>query len=153
MNQQNTTYPFEKICNKSHLYRNCDEFGLFYRCLPDKTLPFQGDKCFGSKTSKERLIVLVECNADGYDKLPRCIKNVYELPLHYETNKQAWMTSELFLNWIKNMKQYFQKQNKKIALILDNCTAHPSLNLANIELIFFAAEYYKCIAAMRSRRY
>lgn len=72
----------------------------------------------------------------GKFKKPRCFKNVYELPLQYEANKNAWMTSELFLNWLKNMDQYFQKQNKKIALILDNCTAQPSVNLENIELIF-----------------
>ena len=111
----------------SHIY-NCDEFVLFYSCLPDKTLTFKGDKCFGSKTSNERLTVLVGCNADGCNKLPlfvigkfkkpRCFKNVIELTLQYDANKSAWMTSELFLMWLKNMDQYFQKRNKKIALIL-----------------------------------
>ena len=38
--------------------------------------------------------------------------------------------------WLRNMDQYFQKQNKKIALILNNCTAHLSIKLDNIELIF-----------------
>src|ERR1044072_1514935 len=32
---------------------NADETGLFFKCLPNKTLSFRGDKCFGGKNSKE----------------------------------------------------------------------------------------------------
>ena len=37
---------------------NCDETGLFFRALPDTTLATKGSKCFGGKSSKERLSVL-----------------------------------------------------------------------------------------------
>jgi len=31
---------------------NADETGLFYRCTPDKTLAFKGERCSGGKQSK-----------------------------------------------------------------------------------------------------
>ena len=44
---------------------NCDETGLFYRAIPNKTLYPKGEKCFGGKRSKERLTVLLCCFVDG----------------------------------------------------------------------------------------
>ena len=32
---------------------NADETGLFWKCLPDKTMRFKGDRCSGGKLSKE----------------------------------------------------------------------------------------------------
>ena len=32
---------------------NVDETGLFYKCMPNKTLTFKGDRCSGGKNSKE----------------------------------------------------------------------------------------------------
>ena len=37
---------------------NCDETGLFYRALPDKTLSIKGQQCQGGKRSKERVTAL-----------------------------------------------------------------------------------------------
>ncbi|KAF0687681.1 tigger transposable element-derived protein 4-like [Aphis craccivora] len=31
---------------------NADEFGLFFKCTPDRTLTFKGDTCHGGKKSK-----------------------------------------------------------------------------------------------------
>lgn len=36
-----------------------DETGLFFKCLPDKTLTFKNEKCHGGKHSKERLTILL----------------------------------------------------------------------------------------------
>ena len=65
---------------------NADETGLFYLCLPDKTLSFKGQQCSGGKQSKERITVRVACSSNGSEKLPlfvigksikpRCFKNV-----------------------------------------------------------------------------
>ena len=41
---------------------NCDETGLFFKMLPDKTFKFKGETCSGGKMSKERLTVLVCTN-------------------------------------------------------------------------------------------
>ncbi|GBL99786.1 hypothetical protein AVEN_162801-1 [Araneus ventricosus] len=39
---------------------NCDETGLFYKLMPDRTLIFKGEPCHGGKKSKERLSCCVE---------------------------------------------------------------------------------------------
>ena len=82
---------------------NVDETGLFYRCLPNRTLTFKGEACHGGKLSKERLTLLLGANMDGSDKLeplvigksanPRCFRGIRSVPLPYEANKSAWMTS------------------------------------------------------------
>ena len=85
---------------------NADETGLFYKCLPNKTMEFRNKPCHGGKASKERLTVLLTSNMTGSDKRvplvigkskkPRCFKNVRRFPTTYATNKKAWATSELF---------------------------------------------------------
>lgn len=49
---------------------NLDETGLFYKLLPEKTLARSGEPCHGGKLSKERVTVVVGCNASGTEKLP-----------------------------------------------------------------------------------
>ncbi|KAJ8891605.1 hypothetical protein PR048_004133 [Dryococelus australis] len=48
----------EEIVNAIHKE---DELGMFYNHMPDRTLAVKGDKCKGTKRSKERLTVLC-CN-------------------------------------------------------------------------------------------
>ena len=49
---------------------NCDENGLFYKLLPNKSLSFKGQKCAGVKLSKDRITVLFYVNMDGSYKYP-----------------------------------------------------------------------------------
>lgn len=44
---------------------NADEFGLFFKCTPDRTMTFKGDSCHGGKKSKERVTVMVGANMTG----------------------------------------------------------------------------------------
>ena len=68
---------------------------------------------------------------------PRCFKNIKKLPLPYESNKKAWMTAAIFEMWVKTLDSQMRKSNWSIALVLDNCTAHPKVKgLMNIKLIF-----------------
>ena len=46
---------------------NMDETGLFYNLFPSRTLGIKGDKCHGGVRSKQRLTVVLVCNADGSD--------------------------------------------------------------------------------------
>ena len=47
------------------------------------------------------------------------------------------MDRDLFTKWVKELDQKFAAQNRKIALIVDNCPAHPIVDgLKAIELIF-----------------
>lgn len=129
---------------------NTDETGLFYKCLPDRTLTFKDEKCHGGKLSKDRLTVLLACNMDGSQKLkpliigksakPRCFKGIKSLPTAYRSNKKSWMTTELFNEWLTSVNSDMKKEKRKILLFLDNCTVHnnpPPLD--HVKLIFFPA--------------
>ena len=50
---------------------NCDECGLFWRLLPNRTLAFKSGKCSGGKKSKERVTFLLCTNVDGSQKNAR----------------------------------------------------------------------------------
>jgi hypothetical protein len=76
----------------------------------------------------------------GKSKKPRCFRGVKWLPLDYTANKKAWMTGEIFENWMVKLDQKFSSENRKILMIIDNCPAHPpdlQSKLKSIELKFF----------------
>ena len=130
---------------------NADETGLFFRLGPNKTLASKGDKAKGTKKDKERITVLLCCNATGTKKLkpfvigkvknPRCFKNINltTLPVGYFSNKKAWMTIERWNEWLK----WFDNQlSQKSLLLVDNCPAHTdgsSLGLKNLQIKFLPA--------------
>ncbi|XP_054711365.1 tigger transposable element-derived protein 6-like [Uloborus diversus] len=127
---------------------NVDEMGLFYKCLPNKTLTLKDNDCHGGKSSKDRITVLVGANMSGKEKLrllvigksknPRVFKNVTSLEVDYRSNKKSWMTSDIFEEWISKLDRKMCDQNRKIALLVDNCPAHPNVSskLSNVNLIF-----------------
>lgn len=126
---------------------NADETGVFYNITPQHTLKFKGEKCFGGKMSKNRLTALVCANMSGCDKKklliigksknPRCFKNVKKLPTEYDHSKKAWMTADIFRKFILKWDQELINKNRKILLLLDNCSAHPEISgLKNIRMEF-----------------
>ncbi|XP_050334999.1 tigger transposable element-derived protein 6-like [Bactrocera neohumeralis] len=128
-----------------------DETGLFFKCLPNKTLTFKNEQCFEGKQSKEKITVMVGSNMTGSEKLkllvigkaknPRCFKGVKSLDVDYEFNKKAWKTSEIFTKWILKLDKKIGKQDRKVLLFVDNCTAHPrdvKDKLKNIQLAYFS---------------
>ena len=128
---------------------NADETGLFFNLLPDKSYVVKGDSCHGGKMSKLRLTVLLCCNSDGSEKLtplvigksrnPRCFKNVRTFPTKYEANKNAWITEPLFEDFLRKLNKEMKLQNRKIILFIDQCSAHPDLQLSNVRVVFFPA--------------
>ena len=103
----------------------------------------------GSKKAMERVTVLCFSYLTGTDKCkllvigkslrPRCFKNVNvdNLPVTYSANKKAWMTSQIFTEWLAAWDSYLTKVNRKNLLLVDNCTAHPHVStLKNIQLEF-----------------
>ncbi len=46
------------------------------------------------------------------------------------------MTSDVFTDLLTQLNRRYRKQNRKILLMLDNCSSHPKINLTNIELLF-----------------
>lgn len=132
--------------NEDQIY-NADEMGLFFRMPPDHTFKFKGENCAGGKLSKERITVLVTSNMTGTDKKrlliigksksPRCFKNIHRLPVDYDFNKKAWMTSLIFEQFLRKWDADLGKQKRRILLTVDNCPAHPHVDkLKNIQLVF-----------------
>lgn len=91
---------------------NADESGLYWKCLPSKTLAFQKEKsASGHKSSKERLTTMTCSNVTGSKKLklvvigkakkPRSFKGteVKNLPVHYFNQKKGWMNQVISQEW------------------------------------------------------
>jgi len=74
----------------------------------------------------------------GKSKKPRGFKNVTSLPITYESNSKAWMTKPLFGKWLTKLDAKLMKENKKVILLIDNCSAHyaDSSYLINIKIVF-----------------
>uniref|UniRef100_H3AP49 DDE-1 domain-containing protein n=1 Tax=Latimeria chalumnae TaxID=7897 RepID=H3AP49_LATCH len=116
---------------------NTDGTGLFYKLLPNKTVAIKGENCHGRKHSKERITIMVAANLDSSDKLKllvigksqksRCFKNVKSLPVDYKANTQAWVTSDIFSEWVKKFDRKMECQKRKVLLFIDNCPAHPTI--------------------------
>ena len=61
---------------------NADKFGLFYQCLPNKTLHLKSEQCSGGKNSKIRITGLAAANSVG-DKLPMFVIGKSNAPRSY----------------------------------------------------------------------
>ena len=122
--------------------------GLFYECLPSKTFTLPAEKASrGIKDSKLRLTMLIGANMSGEDKLdpliigksanPRCFRGVSHIPLPYCSNAKAWMTSQVWTEWINKFDHRMRLERRKVALVIDNCPAHPVVpNLTNVEVFY-----------------
>jgi hypothetical protein len=126
---------------------NCDETGLCYKMIPDRTLACKDDvsRREGFKQRKDRVKILFCVNKIGSHKMkplmigksksPRCFHhvNMSTLPFDYKNSKNAWMTSSIFEDWfhqifVPSVRSHLKKQklDQKAILLLDNCPAHPS---------------------------
>ena len=108
-----------------------------------KKCHFKGQACSGGKNSKVRLTGMAAGNAIG-EKLPmfaigksktsRCFKHIKNLSCKYKSQKKSWMDSQIFEEWVRKLDQM---EGRKIALLIDNCPAHPSVSdLTNVQLVF-----------------
>jgi hypothetical protein len=132
---------------------NADETGLFYRQQPAKTLAFPNEKVSGAKISKDRISVLLAGNAEG-ERFPPCIIGTAANPhafrkagisngntlrshgFHYYFNKTAWMTSVIWNDWLDKLNAEMIRQDRKIALLVDNCSSHPAGDRSNVTVFF-----------------
>ncbi|KAH9468531.1 hypothetical protein Pst134EA_033366 [Puccinia striiformis f. sp. tritici] len=129
---------------------NMDETGLFFSMPPDTGLAF--NKSHGVKGNKTRMTLAVTCNADGTEKLPilfigkykrpRCFKKkqACDYGYGYYNNGNAWMTSEIFENWLLTWNSKLRAEKRSILLLVDNFRGHavPEDGMSNIRVEFFA---------------
>lgn len=100
----------------------------------------------GKKKMKTRITVAFNCSMMGSDKLtplvigtskkPRCFKGMKNLSINLMSNWNAWMTGSVFEGYLPEWDVQLCMKNKKMALILDNCMAHPNLFPGNINFVF-----------------
>ena len=110
---------------------NADKTGLYWRAIPDGTLSFKGIEAAGSKVAKNKMTLLMACNMDGSEKLdplvigksknPHCFKNVKKLPVSYQSNKNAWMTAEIWTVAETHRQQDAFKEEKHRYAVLQLC--------------------------------
>lgn len=127
---------------------NLDETGLFYKLGPNYTLAT--NNVSGTKRPKDRITVALACNATGTTKMkpfvitkvnrPRCFGKTYDpnTYVRYRHNSKAWMTADLFMDWLKNFDQTMVGENRKVILLVDNASSHTQgdLELRNVRLYF-----------------
>ncbi|KAK3795243.1 hypothetical protein RRG08_056302 [Elysia crispata] len=101
---------------------------------------------------------------DGIDKLPPLIigksknlrsSNMGRLQECYKSNKRAWMTSQLFEEWLNKLDKQFSTRKRKIAMVIamvvDTCPPHPKMDdLKAIGLIFLPPQHHKHLTALRT---
>lgn len=113
---------------------NCDETGLFWKMKPSRTI--SNGPVSGTKQSKDRVTVLLTCNASGTEKLcplfihkyenPRALKNINKksLPVDYYWNKKSWMQVSIWNEYLKKLDNRMRRQNRNILLLVDNAPTH-----------------------------
>jgi hypothetical protein len=58
-----------------------------------------------------------------------------KLPVAYAANKKAWMTSDIFQQYVSKWNNELRRKNRKMLLLVDNCPVHPHIqDLSNIKL-------------------
>ncbi|XP_062578214.1 tigger transposable element-derived protein 6-like [Saccostrea cucullata] len=127
---------------------NLDETGLFYRLGPNYTLATK--TVSGTKKSKDRITVALATNATGSTKIrafvitkvncPRCFGKTYnpETYVRYRHNTKAWMTSELFQEWLRDFDRQMRVAGRNVILLVDNAASHSQgdVVLRNVTLHF-----------------
>ena len=117
---------------------NCDETSLYWRLIPDKSLTTRSLP--GRKKEKSRISGLFCCNSDASERLPIWFIgttkkpkaftaagiNIENLGCVWRSNKKAWMTADIFKEWLFWFDKKMHANGRKVALLMDNFSAHES---------------------------
>ena len=70
---------------------------------------------------------------------PRCFCDMIlgTLPVTYRANHRAWMTSELFTDWLNKVNNMMILQKCKMLMFVDSCSTHSTIELTIMKLKFF----------------
>ena len=102
--------------------------------VPDKGLSDR--KHSGVKGQKARLTYALASNATGSEKLPPFIiskaarprafnkKTGTQLGFYYRNNAKAWMTAQLYQDWIQQWDRELQAKGREVILFQDNFSGH-----------------------------
>nr|XP_037280134.1 LOW QUALITY PROTEIN: tigger transposable element-derived protein 6-like [Rhipicephalus microplus] len=72
----------------------------------------------------------------GKSKKPRCFQGY--VPVRYRHNAKAWMTCDLFVEWLREFDQDMLKQDRRVLLVVENCsTYHVQASLTRAVTLLF----------------
>lgn len=129
---------------------NCDETGLFWKMEPSRGL--STGPLSGVKKDKDRITVLLTCNATGSEKLvpllihkyqtPRSLRGIDKktLPVDYYWNSKAWMQVSIWNDYLRKLDKRMKAEKRNIILLVDNAPTHSlteDLRLTNIRVHYF----------------
>ena len=80
----------------------------------------------------------------GKAQKPRCFKNVKVLPCRHRHQKKSWMDGILFEEWVRELERKFAPEGKNVALVIDNCPAHPHIENLKVSKLFFYTPNTTC---------
>lgn len=116
---------------------NCDESSLYWKLTPDRGL--SSVSVPGRKKQKSRISVHFCCNSDGSERFPLLFIgtakkprsfagiNINNFNCTYRSNTKAWMTGEIFKEWLIQFDNYIGRtRDRKVVLLMDNFSAHES---------------------------
>ncbi|XP_030879716.1 tigger transposable element-derived protein 2 [Halichoerus grypus] len=126
-----------------------DQTGLFWKCLPSRTLALETEQnTSGYRSSRERIIIMCCANATGLHKLNLCVvgkakkprafkgADLSNLPVTYFSQKSAWIEHSVFRQWfekyfVPQVQKHLKSQGllEKAVLLLDFPPAHPNEEL------------------------
>jgi hypothetical protein len=68
----------------------------------------------------------------------RCFKNmdVTKFGVDWRSNRKAWMTREIMMEWLEQLDRKMICQSRKVLLFLDNAASHPDFKLQNVKIVF-----------------
>ena len=52
-------------------------------------------------------------------------KEQKNLPCRYRGQNKSWINRNIFALWVRALDGRFEKEQRKVALIVDNCPSHP----------------------------
>ncbi|XP_054845617.1 tigger transposable element-derived protein 4 [Eublepharis macularius] len=156
---QNILPYYLKVYQPNDIF-NMNETGLFYQQLPINSFAFKGEDCSVGKLNKDRITVVVGTNMDASEKLPLlvigknktppCFQGVKSLPVEYQANAMAWITLEVFEQWVCKLDRRFQAQERRVVIFVDPFPVHPEVkHLKSIRLVFFPSFSCSRFSAMK----
>uniref|UniRef100_A0A8D0DG22 Tigger transposable element derived 4 n=1 Tax=Salvator merianae TaxID=96440 RepID=A0A8D0DG22_SALMN len=159
--QQNILPYYLKVYQRNDIF-NVMETGLIYRMLPSHTFVFKGETYSMGKISNERLTVVVGTNINASEKLPLLVVEKNKMPCYFQDRKSlsveyqaspvAWITSEMFEQWVSNLDKKFQTQDRHVVIFAGPFPIQPEVkNLKSIRLVFFPSCLPSIFTAMKQR--
>ena len=75
----------------------------------------------------------------GKAENPRCSHKINKsaLPVKYYSNRKAWMTRQIFNDWISDVIRKMKRKNRKILLFIDNASSHVDQVFSHVKVKFF----------------